>query len=205
MYRSVWLGKVATLGAMVLIVAATEEESSGIDGYPLLVTGVGTSNCAISLMEYLWHNRPDHIINIGTAGSLSGVHGIFEIERVVRHDFDADAIAKITGKPMVNALTLSTTGVYPNARLATGDAFISDQVARDKLAKQADLVDMEGHVIALIGWRYGIPVTLLKQVSDNADQDAARSWADAAKAGAEELAEATFKVLALLENTKKAH
>ncbi|MDO4685207.1 MAG: nucleosidase [Corynebacterium sp.] len=186
------------MGGMVLIVAATEEESSAVSGYPVLVTGIGTSNCAIELVDYVARERPRHIVNIGTAGSLRGDVGIFEISHVYRHDFDSALIARITGRPCPNEVELPTTGVLPTARLATGDSFVADSATRGRLARSADLVDMEGHVVALVGRRFGIPVTLLKQVSDNADGAAPMSWSEAARSGAPALAEAALTVIKAL-------
>ena len=55
---------------------------------------------------------------------------------------------------------------------------------------------MEGYVVALAGQRFGIPVTLLKDVSDNADDKAAGTWTDALPASSRRLMEA-LEVLAL--------
>lgn len=179
----------------ILFVSATAEEAAHVTGHPVLITGIGTTRCAVTLMEYLAERKPRHIINIGTAGSLGGLNGIFEISSVLRHDVSDELIAKITGKPFPNEITLRPTGLFPVARLATGDSFIADVEVRDKIAARADLVDMEGHVVAFIGRRLRIPVTLLKQVSDQADDSAARTWAEAVAQGALELASAGDRVV----------
>ena len=61
-------------------------------------------------------------------------------------------------------------------RLATGDVFVSDEQTRARLALHADLVDMEGYAVARAALAAGVPVTLVKQVSDNAGEGAGRSW-----------------------------
>ena len=173
-----------------LYIVADPAEISGIERDSLLVTRVGTLNCAFALIDALTTarihgNLPSRLVNVGTAGALvDGLSGVFEISHVLKHDFSNDTIAAITGHP------------YPTARLATGDSFISDSVSRERISRQASLVDMEGYVVALAGQRFGIPVTLLKDVSDNADDKAAGTWTDALPASSRRLMEA-LEALAL--------
>ena len=56
--------------------------------------------------------------------------------------------------------------------LASGDAFISDPEVRRQLAERAQLVDMEGYAVAYACHRLGVPVRLVKHVSDGADESA---------------------------------
>jgi nucleoside phosphorylase len=56
--------------------------------------------------------------------------------------------------------------------LASGDVFVTDPAVRDALAERAHLVDMEGYAVAFACRRMGVPVRLLKHVSDNADESA---------------------------------
>ena len=42
----------------------------------------------------------------------------------------------------------------------------------------ADLVDMEGYAIAWVARRFGVPVELIKLVSDPADESAGTLWVD---------------------------
>jgi adenosylhomocysteine nucleosidase len=48
-------------------------------------------------------------------------------------------------------------------------------VLRERLAKRAHLVDMEGYGVAFACREYGVPVRLVKHVSDTADE-AAMDW-----------------------------
>jgi nucleoside phosphorylase len=56
--------------------------------------------------------------------------------------------------------------------LASGDVFVTDPVVRDALAARAHLVDMEGYAVAFACARLGVPVRLIKHVSDAADESA---------------------------------
>ena len=160
---------------MILYVSATQGEAAQVPSdYPLIVTGIGTIRATLALTEYLAHadKLPERIINFGTAGSLSGNTGIFEIDHVFQHDFDHKVIEQIIGKPFPNGIDLPTVSTLPTARLATGDSFVNDPDTRARLAQQAQLCDMEGYAIAFVAQHFGIPCTLIKQVSDNADDAA---------------------------------
>lgn len=176
-----------------LFVSATAEEAAHLPAdVPLLVTGIGTVNCTIALCRAVGEHRPTHLINLGTAGALRpAMSGVFVVSEVFQHDLSEEVIAEMTGRPFPNRVHLDVRGHgLPTARLATGDSFISDSVARDRLATRVDLVDMEGYAVARVARAHGLPVTLLKQVSDHADEDARLTWFEAVDRGARELADA---------------
>lgn len=177
-----------------LFVSATREEAAYLPaGTDLIITGIGTLNCAIALTKELAGRStlPDRIINIGTAGGLrDGITGVYEIARVFQHDFSSDVISQMLGRPYPNGRGLPVSGRLPVAHLATGDAFISDTATRDLLARSAHLCDMEGAAVAAVAASFGVPVTLLKQVSDEADEGAVTTWFEAVDAGAKELYDA---------------
>ena len=90
---------------MILYVSATQGEAAQVPSdYPLIVTGIGIMRATLALTEYLARadEPPERIINFGTAGSLSGNTGIFEIDHVFQHDFDHKVIEQIIGKPFPN-------------------------------------------------------------------------------------------------------
>lgn len=85
-------------------------------------------------------------------------------------------------------IELETSGKLPTAALATGDSFISDTPTRTRLAQDSELCDMEGYAIAAVCRKFGVPCTLLKQVSDTANEESYGSWATVLDRAAEELA-----------------
>ncbi|QGU08430.1 Aminodeoxyfutalosine nucleosidase [Corynebacterium occultum] len=188
-------------GAPLLVCATEEEARYAPADLPLLITGMGTVACAVRLTRALTQaegegRKPSRLVNFGTAGALkNGLNGIFEISSVYKHDFDSDILEQITAKPCPNRMLVEVSGSFPTARLATGDRFVNDSELRTRLAGNADLVEMEGAIVAWIGREYDIPVTLLKQVSDRADEEAPKSWAAAVDAGAMELGKALLKVV----------
>lgn len=160
----------------LLVVAVREEAAHLGERIPVLLTGMGKINAAAALATVLAQGpRPSEVVNLGTAGALRpGLAGrTHEIGRVLQHDIDTPVLRELTGRSYGDAITLAD-GDGPV--LATGDLFVSDPAARDRLALEADLVDMEGYALATVARRAGVPVRLVKHVSDEAGEGAARTW-----------------------------
>lgn len=107
-------------------------------------------------------------MNIGTSGALrDGRAGLFTPSRVVEHDISAAELAAMGyHQPDEWEIPHGDGSV-----LATGDMFVTDSAHRARLAQRADLVDMEGAAVVAVCMEFGIPVRLVKVVSDNADED----------------------------------
>ncbi|WP_232247320.1 nucleosidase [Kitasatospora azatica] len=159
-----------------LLVLAVAEEAAHLDAdLPVLLTGMGKVNAAVALATVLAGGpKPAEVVNLGTAGALRpGLSGrTHQIGTVLQHDLDGRVLAKLTGQTYGGPLTLATEGLT----LATGDLFVSDPAARDRLAEQAHLVDMEGYALATAAQRAGVPIRLVKHVSDEAGEGAAKAW-----------------------------
>lgn len=95
-------------------------------------------------------------------------------------------LATLTGESYGTPLTLPDGG---DTVLATGDTFISDESARARLAEQAALVDMEGYALAHAAAIAGVPLRIVKHVSDEAGEGAARTWRESVAACARILAD----------------
>ena len=172
-----------------LIVAAFEEEARFLDNdLPVLITGLGKVNAALSLTRALTTaaEEPSVILNVGTAGALrDGLTGLHVVRRVIQHDLDTDLLRSLTDQTFGAPLDLAEPdGVV----LATGDAFIADDATRTRLAARADLVDMEGYALVTVADELGIPIRLVKYVSDNADEESTGTWRHAVNYAARQLA-----------------
>ncbi|WP_068257233.1 nucleosidase [Janibacter corallicola] len=170
-----------------LVVAAVESEAAHVpEGMDLLITGVGKSLAAVAVTRAICeHPRRDElvVVNIGTAGALrDNVTGLHEIGTVVNHEISAEAIREIGLDPRE---VIELPGER-DAVLASGDVFVTDPAVRTALAKRADLVDMEGYAIALAATELGVPVHLVKVVSDNA-HETAHDWSAAVDGCAQQL------------------
>jgi adenosylhomocysteine nucleosidase len=159
-----------------LLVVALEEEAVHlhVSELPVLVTGVGKVCAAASLAAVLARQRPSRLINLGTAGSLDeSLHGTHVVGRVLQHDFDDEGVFRLTGEHFGEPIELAADGPV----LASGDAFISGGAARERLVGLgAQLVDMEGYAVARVGRDFGLPVTLVKEISDGAGSEAGKTW-----------------------------
>lgn len=169
------LGTIEPSRPLVIVAVHLEAEFLETD-LPILVTGVGKVAAASSVMAAVAPlprtERPRALLNVGTAGALrSGFEGTHVIGTVIQHDIDGHAIAALVGSNPAPPLVLGS-----GATLATGDQFIKDDEARDRLAHHADLVDMEGYAVAEAGRALEVPVSLIKHVSDEANDGAVKSW-----------------------------
>ena len=170
-----------------LVVAAIAAEAAYVPEHvPVLITGVGKTLAAIAVTRALAmdpHRDQVQVLNIGTAGSLHPhVHGLHEIGTVINHDLSAEPIRQLGLDPR-ERLVLDDS--LPTV-LASGDLFVTDPQVRDALAHRAHLVDMEGYAVALACQEMGVPVRVVKMVSDNADESA-HDWSAAVDGCAREL------------------
>lgn len=177
--------------ADVLVVAAARSETrylpSDVD---VVITGLGKTAAAIATTRALAERTPEErgrlvVVNLGSCGALEpGMRGVYEPGVVINHDMSADAIRALGHDPRER---LVIDGGAPDVVLATGDLFVSDPEVRDALARRAGLVDMEGYAVALACAEFGVPVRLVKHVSDDADASAL-DWATLVDASARDLA-----------------
>ena len=157
-----------------LVVVATDAEAEYVPtGLRMVITGLGKTAAAVATTRAILQERPSQVINAGSAGALrDGLAGLFEIGTVVNHDMNADAI-KALGYDPRETLTVGSSEIV----LASGDVFVTDPAVRELLAVRAHLVDMEGYAVAYACHELGVPVRLVKHVSDQADESA-MDWPD---------------------------
>lgn len=158
-----------TSAGRALVVVATPEEATHVPaGLRHVVTGIGKTAAAHATTLAILEERPSHVVNVGSAGALrDGLSGLHEVGTVLNHDMNGDAIRRLGYDPH-DVLEVGGSEIV----LATGDLFVADAEVRARLAGRAHLVDMEGYAVAYVARRMGIPVTLLKHVSDDADESA---------------------------------
>lgn len=167
-----------------LLVAATQAEAAHLPDLPLVICGIGKTAAASAVSRALAQTPGiTEVVNLGTAGALrDGLVGLYVPGQVFNHELSADALRILGYDPME---WLRTQG-DPDVVLASGDVFVTDPVVRGRLAKVAHLVDMEGYAVAWACRAYGVPLTLVKHVSDAADEGA-MDWLDLVDASAQVL------------------
>lgn len=172
----------------VLVVAATAAEAAHVPPHlPLVITGLGKTAAAAATTRALMSVADPTgltVVNIGTAGALHDhLEGLHEPGTVLNHDIDAAVIRSLGYDPR-ERLELGGDPLV----LATGDVFVADPDVRARLAERADLVDMEGYAVAWAAGELGVPVRLVKHVSDRADESA-MDWPAKVEASARALGE----------------
>jgi adenosylhomocysteine nucleosidase len=176
-----------------LLVCALHAEAAHLHAgdLPVLITGVGKVQAALTVTRALSAARPALIVNLGTAGALrDGLAGTHVIHRVIQHDLNSAEILALTGQAVGMPIDLSGHAAGYGGEpvvLATGDRFIDDAAARAQLAEHAHLVDMEGYAVAAAATAMNVPVVCVKEVSDSAGDEAAMTWSAALAACAERL------------------
>ncbi len=164
---------------MKLLVAALAIEldafPESIEGFDRLVTGAGKLRAGLELTRALERGTYDEVVVLGTAGSVGGrvPLGIYDISEAIQHDV-AD-LEGVRGKSMVVPERVSTG--REGLVIATGDVFVQSQEQVDLIVSLGgSLVDMETYVYIWVAQQYGIPIRVVKSVSDSAEEGAIHDW-----------------------------
>ena len=164
----------------IVILAALETEffNSRQLRHRIYYTGIGKINSSRVTTQLILTERPNLIINVGTAGTLKReMFGqVFGIKEVVERDMMAEPLAPRGTVPLSTQEPLLKSD-FGTARCATGDSFVT---AKDPwlIENSIDLVDMELFAIAKVAAHYGVKWRAIKFASDLADGSAAEQWND---------------------------
>jgi len=171
-----------------VVVSAVAGEARYVpSGLQVVVTGVGKTAAAVATARMLAERDTSELVvlNVGTTGALrDGLSGVYLPSTVINHDLNAGAIRAIGLDPQEALHVEGGDGTV----LASGDVFVTDPEVRARLAEQAHLVDMEAYGVVYACREYGVPVRVVKHVSDSADE-AALDWPALVDASAKVLGE----------------
>jgi adenosylhomocysteine nucleosidase len=168
-----------------LVVMALEIEAQGVferAGVPVLYTGLGKINAALSLMRALRDYRhaaqaPPLVLNFGTAGSHSLPSGtLVACQSFVQRDMDVSGLGFALGVTPFEEVPaqLDFPAVFaelPVALCGSGDSF---QMGVAKL--HCEVIDMEAYALAKVCRLEGARFGCAKFVTDGADDAAASDW-----------------------------
>jgi adenosylhomocysteine nucleosidase len=144
---------------------------------PVIFSGIGKLNAAITLMDAIHTHQPTMVINFGTAGRLlPNVHGLVEVGEVLQRDMAAEPLAPRGSTPFDPTPSVLKSG-FSGVRCATGDSFVS-ATEPWLTAQGVSIVDMELFAFALICHRKGIAWRSFKYITDDTDENAGQEWAD---------------------------
>lgn len=197
--------------------------SGTLMGEPVVITraGVGKVNAALAAgaMSLLYH--PDRLINTGVAGALAGdlkQGDVVVATSLVEYDMDTTpfgeprGLLQIRGQELVElptdgetvaALTRAagTCGETPRTgMIATGDRFVAGADAKAAILSYfpALACEMEGAAIAHAAYAAGVPVAVLRVISDSADGSAQLDYPTFAAIAAEKCQRIVCAYLAAL-------
>ena len=216
-------------GATVNRIQGIVFTSGMIDGVRIVAvrSGVGKVSAAMAATLLLDHLSPSAVIFSGTAGAVDvelepgdvvigtgvGYHdyGNVTVDGLVRtptRDYASGRIdpAFFPAGPDLLAAARRAAEALKGVRIregliVTGDAFMSSPARRTELRRElnAVAVEMEGASVAQVCLRFGVPVIVIRGITDRADGDAGQSYAkfrDTASRNAADLALATIRELA---------
>lgn len=177
---------------MKLLVAALEAELTAfpaeLPGFDRLVTGPGKLQATFALTRALDAGDYDEIVVVGTAGAINPLltSSVYDVDAAIQHDVtDVDGIVG----QHVSLPTRVETG-REGITIATGDHFVDDEEAVGViLPLGAGLVDMETYAYIWVAEQFGVPIRVLKSVSDRAKDGAITDWRATVAACSEQLRE----------------
>lgn len=164
---------------MKLLVAALDSElqafPADLPGFERLVTGPGKLKAAYGLTRALDADDYDEILVVGTAGAVDDTvtGGIYDVGAAIQHDVqDLDGVV---GRH-VSLPERVETG-RDGVTIATGDSFVDDADAVMRItALGGVLVDMETFAFVWVAQQFGVPIRVLRAVSDRAQDGATTIW-----------------------------
>ena len=162
----------------------------------VVVCGVGKVNAALCVQILCDCFGVTHVVNTGVAGSLSAALDIgdFVISReAIYHDFDCHILNPNYPVGQVPGLSVrafpadqllseyafsAAEQVYAGhahmGTIASGDQFVCQKEKKLQIIADTGALctEMEGAAIAHAAWRNGVPVAVIRAISDKADDSA---------------------------------
>lgn len=143
-----------------------------------LRTGIAKMKTSVSVTAEIAAEKPDMVLNIGTAGTRR--HNIGDIV-VCRRFIDRD-MAKVKIPGILSRIDLSSQPLpafqklsgMPVGECSTGDSFVTDSDELD-----SDVCDMESFCIAYICKKQKIPFVSVKVVTDIVGSNSVTDWQSA--------------------------
>jgi len=156
--------------------------------YIVIKSGIGKVNAARTTQMLIDTFELEHIVNIGSAGSLNDELEIGDIvigKELVQHDFDTTAFGDekgyITGAGKIFKSDEKLVEKYKSyvmenkldykakaGTIASGDIFLTEKIMKEKIRSKfgADCVEMEGAAIAQICALNKVPFIVIRSISD---------------------------------------
>lgn len=167
----------------ILITYAVKEEyiALTIDNCDVLSvqTGVGKTKSAYHLTRRIIEEKPDFVLNIGTAGTVSHKVGdIFIATHFIDRDYKAIKLPgieyEISGESLIKNYPKlkSWLSTYDKIGIcSTGDTFVTEIASISE-----DFVDMEAYTQAFVCQEMGVPFLSVKYITDIIGENSVEHW-----------------------------
>lgn len=177
----------------ILITYAVKEEFTEIEatGNRLIYihTGVGKTKSSFYLTKKILEEKPDFVLNIGTAGTINHRIGdIFVATHFIDRDYEVIKLPgieyEIPGKQLIENHSKLNEWIAAYHKLgvcSTGDTFVTEVSSLS-----GDFVDMEAFAQAYVCKELAVPFLSVKYITDIIGENSVEHWenklADARKA-----------------------
>ncbi len=171
---------------------------------------IGKVHSALTASTMILHFGCDKIIFNGVAGGINPQYKVGDLvlgEKLCQHDVDITIFGHPFGYFSEGKIFTPTDATLNGIAkriaekngwtmyqgvIATGDQFVSSQARKDWIKQEfdADAIEMEGASVAVVCDNLGIPLCIIRAISDNAGDEALISY--------EEFLEASARVSASL-------
>lgn len=166
----------------ILVTYAVKEEFitlNSSDNIQYVRTSVGKTKSAYYLTRKIIEEKPDFVLNIGTAGTIS--HKVGDIF-IARHFIDRDYKAiklpgieyEISGESLIKNYPelKSWLSTYDKVGIcSTGDTFVTEVASISE-----DFVDMEAYTQAFVCKEMGVPFLSVKYITDIIGENSVEHW-----------------------------
>lgn len=220
-------------GLLGLLVGRTERRVNGVLFYTgrlggcevaIARSGVGKVSAAMTAALLIREFAPEAVINTGVSGALSPTLSVGDLAlatALVEHDMDTSALGDPVGYlsgldvvylPADGGLLAAAESAADalgvrreSGVIASGDQFISDRTKKERIRDTFGAIscEMEGAAIAHVCYAMGVPVAVVRTVSDKADGSAEVDFPTFAAAAAVQSCRVTAEMLRLLSEDKE--
>ncbi|MGQ9691962.1 MAG: 5'-methylthioadenosine/S-adenosylhomocysteine nucleosidase family protein [Thermaceae bacterium] len=184
-------------------------------GVLLAQTGVGKAAAASAVAHVLARYPIRRAFFLGVAGAVDPSLRALDLllaEEAIQWDVDLTPFGRALGEtafgvrffPSDRGLLLQveraarTLGVPVHwGRVATGDRFLADRSEAERIRSLLDVkaVDMEGASALFVAWRLGVPMALVRVVTDGAKEEAPADFSRFLRAASQRLAQVILRAL----------
>lgn len=162
------------MGAVILVVAATERELQPVQGAETFCCGIGPVEAALQTARVLANGRPDALVHIGIAGArtLEPLTAVLGSEAVYCDVIDeASTLPRVERTAPDRALLDAARAALPDARvLSIGTC------GRVGASTGCEVEAMEGFGVLRAAELAGVPAVELRVISNAVDQPDRARW-----------------------------